>query len=82
MKTPGKPCASCPWRRAAGAADIPNFDLDLAEKLADTCLITGAWDRILALVCLRVINHGKGRNSHVLAGWPKSDTAIRQCALL
>lgn len=25
MKTPGKPCASCPWRRAAGAADIPNF---------------------------------------------------------
>ncbi|WP_430982009.1 DUF6283 family protein [Burkholderia stabilis] len=37
MKTSGKPCASCPWRRAAGAEDIPNFDLDLAEKLADTC---------------------------------------------
>ncbi|MBN3831906.1 DUF6283 family protein [Burkholderia sp. Ac-20344] len=36
MKTPGKPCASCPWRRVAGAADIPNFDLDLAEKLVDT----------------------------------------------
>jgi hypothetical protein len=37
MKTSGKPCASCPWRRAATAEDIPNFDLDLAEKLADTC---------------------------------------------
>jgi hypothetical protein len=37
MKTSGKPCASCPWRRAAGAGDIPNFDPGLAEKLADTC---------------------------------------------
>lgn len=37
MKTPGKPCASCSWRLAAGAADIPNFKLELAEKLAGTC---------------------------------------------
>ncbi|WP_221623305.1 MULTISPECIES: DUF6283 family protein [Burkholderia] len=37
MKTSGRPCASCPWRRAAGATDIPNFDLELAEKLAGTC---------------------------------------------
>ncbi|MEX3952717.1 DUF6283 family protein [Paraburkholderia sp. EG287B] len=37
MKTSGKPCASCPWRHTAGAEDIPNFDLALAEKLADTC---------------------------------------------
>lgn len=37
MKTPGKPCPSCPWRRAASAEDIPNFELDLAECLARTC---------------------------------------------
>jgi hypothetical protein len=37
LKTPGKPCPSCPWRRTAGASDIPDFDLKLAEKLADTC---------------------------------------------
>lgn len=37
MKAPGKPCTSCPWRRVASADDIPNFDLELAEKLADTC---------------------------------------------
>jgi hypothetical protein len=37
MKTPGKPCASRPSRRAASAEDIPHFSLDLAEKLADTC---------------------------------------------
>jgi hypothetical protein len=37
MKTPGKPCTSCPWRLAAGAKDIPNFNIELAEKLADTC---------------------------------------------
>ncbi|WP_423236663.1 DUF6283 family protein [Burkholderia multivorans] len=37
MKSPRRPCASCPWRRDADAGDIPNFDLGLAEKLADTC---------------------------------------------
>ena len=31
------PCASCPWRADATAADIPNFDLGLAERLAATC---------------------------------------------
>ncbi|WP_156903380.1 MULTISPECIES: DUF6283 family protein [Burkholderia] len=31
------PCASCPWRLDATAADIPNFDLELAENLAATC---------------------------------------------
>jgi len=30
-----KPCQSCPWRIDQGAADIPNFDLELAESLAD-----------------------------------------------
>lgn len=37
MKAPGKPCPSCPWRCAASAEDIPNFDLSLAERLANTC---------------------------------------------
>lgn len=37
MKTPGKPCASCPSQRAVAAGDIPNFSLELAEKLAGTC---------------------------------------------
>jgi hypothetical protein len=37
MKVAGKPCASCPWRKEASADDIPNFSLDLAEKLAGTC---------------------------------------------
>lgn len=37
MNKCGKPCASCPWRRDALAADIPNFDLSLAEKLSATC---------------------------------------------
>lgn len=31
------PCATCPWRVNATAADIPNFDIALAEKLAATC---------------------------------------------
>jgi hypothetical protein len=31
------PCLSCPWRRDATADDIPNFDMALAEGLADTC---------------------------------------------
>src|SRR5579862_7576170 len=31
------PCASCPWRVSATAADIPNFDIELAENLASTC---------------------------------------------
>jgi hypothetical protein len=37
MKTPGKPCASCPWRKDGTATDIPNFSMQLAEDLADTC---------------------------------------------
>lgn len=32
-----KPCPSCPWRLDQTAADIPNFRLDLAEGLANTC---------------------------------------------
>lgn len=31
------PCKSCPWRKEAVAGDIPNFVLELAEGLADTC---------------------------------------------
>ncbi|MDN7726514.1 DUF6283 family protein [Burkholderia gladioli] len=37
MNKLGKPCASCPWRRDARAADIPTFDLALAEHLSATC---------------------------------------------
>lgn len=32
-----RPCGSCPWRRDTTAADIPHFDIDLAEALAGTC---------------------------------------------
>lgn len=32
-----KPCPSCPWRVEKDAADIPNFDLELAEGLARCC---------------------------------------------
>ena len=32
-----KPCPTCPWRLKKTASDIPNFDLELAEALADTC---------------------------------------------
>lgn len=32
-----KPCASCPWRVDQDAQSIPNFSLDLAEGLANTC---------------------------------------------
>jgi hypothetical protein len=31
------PCPSCPWRVDQDASDIPNFSLELAEGLADTC---------------------------------------------
>jgi hypothetical protein len=31
------PCRSCPWRVDQDASDIPNFDLELAERLRDTC---------------------------------------------
>lgn len=34
LKTLGKPCPSCPWRINKTAQDIPNFDLERAERLA------------------------------------------------
>lgn len=32
-----RPCPSCPWRVDQDASTIPNFRLDLAENLANTC---------------------------------------------
>lgn len=32
-----QPCLSCPWRVDQDAQDIPNFSLDLAERLERTC---------------------------------------------
>lgn len=32
-----QPCPSCPWREATTASDIPNFDIELAEDLAECC---------------------------------------------
>lgn len=32
-----RPCKSCPWQVHARASDIPNFSIELAEKLAGTC---------------------------------------------
>lgn len=32
-----EPCKACPWRADAHAADIPGFDIELAEALAATC---------------------------------------------
>ncbi len=37
VKAPGQACGSCPWRTDKDARDIPNFDLHLAEELANTC---------------------------------------------
>lgn len=37
MKTLPNPCTSCPWRTGGSATNIPNFDLELAEKLRATC---------------------------------------------
>lgn len=37
MNRLAQPCASCPWRTTARAEDIPNFSMDLAERLAATC---------------------------------------------
>ena len=37
LTTIAKPCLSCPWRVDKDAADIPNFDLELAEGLAGCC---------------------------------------------
>lgn len=31
-----KPCASCPWIKDRTASDIPNFDLEMAERLVNT----------------------------------------------
>jgi hypothetical protein len=33
---PKQPCKTCPWRKDQTAADIPNFDLALAERLSRT----------------------------------------------
>lgn len=32
-----QPCPSCPWRVDQTAADIPNFQITLAEDLAASC---------------------------------------------
>ena len=37
IKVAGRPCESCPWRKDKDARDIPEFSLELAEKLAATC---------------------------------------------
>lgn len=37
LNTLKRPCGSCPWIVGNAAADIPHFELDLAEKLAATC---------------------------------------------
>nr|WP_230947915.1 DUF6283 family protein [Burkholderia territorii] len=37
MRSPARPCSSCPWRVDQDAGDIPNFSLSLAESLAGTC---------------------------------------------
>ena len=37
LTTLAKPCPSCPWRVNRDATDIPNFDLSLAESLANCC---------------------------------------------
>jgi hypothetical protein len=34
--SPRQPCASCPWRTDQDARAIPNFSLDLAERLVGT----------------------------------------------
>lgn len=35
--TASKPCPGCPWRTDTDASDIPDFSLELAENLAQTC---------------------------------------------
>lgn len=37
LSTLSKPCPSCPWRVDKDAMDIPNFNLVLAEGLAECC---------------------------------------------
>lgn len=37
MKACTRPCRTCPWRTDSSADDIPNFDPELAERLAETC---------------------------------------------
>lgn len=36
-----EPCATCPWRRNKDASDIPGFDIEKAEGLADTIGTSG-----------------------------------------
>jgi hypothetical protein len=68
LKTPGKPCASCPWRKESTAADIPNFSLELAEGLAscspDSRNIGPEWN---AKLC--ACHQSKPRAEFVCAGW-------------
>ncbi|WP_222946756.1 DUF6283 family protein [Caballeronia sp. EK] len=37
VKVARRPCESCPWRKDRDARDIPDFSLELAEKLAASC---------------------------------------------
>lgn len=37
LRSPGKPCPSCPWRLDQDARDIPSFDLKKAEGLSKCC---------------------------------------------
>ncbi|WP_413460658.1 DUF6283 family protein [Herbaspirillum huttiense] len=37
LSTLKRPCVACPWRKKSSAQDIPNFDMELAERLSDTC---------------------------------------------
>ncbi|MFC5511131.1 DUF6283 family protein [Massilia jejuensis] len=37
LPTLPQPCPSCPWRVSTAATDIPHFDIELAEDLAECC---------------------------------------------
>lgn len=68
LSTPAQPCKSCPWRCDQKAADIPGFDLALAEQLSDTCpdeRNTGpAWGAAL-FAC----HQSKPGNELICRGW-------------
>jgi hypothetical protein len=68
MKCAPKPCKACPWQLHSSAGDIPNFDLELAERLARTCPDARGMGPEFGATIFACHESKPGRE-HACAGW-------------
>ena len=65
-----KQCKTCPWKKSATVADIPNYDVDRHENLIDTIAdetgnVSGIGQPITIMAC----HHSSDGNEYECIGW-------------